>query len=587
LLLLRVLLTNTMSAMTTTTTTRASANFKVSTRRPSSSSKRAASAHASNCTTQKGLRKCSFRDDISKTSHHHLEKKALMANKRVSTTKTRKFVPKASSSSAVTSPSAKSSGSSSEFVWKGANLKAAAMSVGFGLFVCFVVPRPDGVVPQAWNLLSIFLATVAGLVLSPLPVGAWAFLGLTTAVVTKTLTFAQAFGAMTNDVIWLIVLAFFFARGFVSTGLGDRIATMFVEKLGKSTLGLSYGLSISEAVLAPAMPSTTARAGGVYLPIISSLAKSNGSEPGPTAKKMGSFLMQTQLQCSGHSSALCMTAAAQNLLSLKLAAGLGIVIANPWITWFKAACVPGILGLLLTPLLVYKLFPPEIQDTPEAPAMAKEKLKKLGPLSQDELAVVITMSITVFCWIFQPFGITPVISAMFGMSMQLFAGVIKWADCLNEKGAWDTLVWFAVLIGMSAQLNELGFIQFIATKVSAALTAANLAWPQVFLVLHVSYFAIHYFFASQTAQVAALSTAFLAMMLASGVPPMLAGLTMAFHTNLFGAITHYASGQSAVYFGSGYVELKDYFRLGAIVGAFNFILWAVVGGAWWKVIGLY
>jgi divalent anion:Na+ symporter, DASS family len=176
---------------------------------------------------------------------------------------------------------------------------------------------------------------------------------------------------------------------------------------------------------------------------------------------------------------------------------------------------------------------------------------------------------------------------MFGMSMQLFAGVIKWADCLNEKGAWDTLVWFAVLIGMSAQLNELGFIQFIATKVSAALTAANLAWPQVFLVLHVSYFAIHYFFASQTAQVAALSTAFLAMMLASGVPPMLAGLTMAFHTNLFGAITHYASGQSAVYFGSGYVELKDYFRLGAIVGAFNFILWAVVGGAWWKVIGLY
>lgn len=53
----------------------------------------------------------------------------------------------------------------------------------------------------------------AGLVLTPLPVGAWAFLGLTVAVVTKTLTFQQAFSAMTNDVIWLIVLAFFFAKG--------------------------------------------------------------------------------------------------------------------------------------------------------------------------------------------------------------------------------------------------------------------------------------------------------------------------------------------------------------------------------------
>ena len=89
-------------------------------------------------------------------------------------------------------------------------------------------------------------------------------------VVTKTLTFQQAFSAMTNDVIWLIVLAFFFAKGFVQTGLGDRVATFFVKMLGKSTLGLSYGLSISEAILAPAMPSTTARAGGVYLPIIKS-----------------------------------------------------------------------------------------------------------------------------------------------------------------------------------------------------------------------------------------------------------------------------------------------------------------------------
>ena len=75
-------------------------------------------------------------------------------------------------------------------------------------------------------------------------------------------------------------------------------------------------------------------------------------ELGPTANKLGAFLIQTQLQSSGHSSAMCMTAAAQNLLSLKLAASLGIVIASPWLTWFKAACVPGIVGLVLTPYLV-------------------------------------------------------------------------------------------------------------------------------------------------------------------------------------------------------------------------------------------
>jgi DASS family divalent anion:Na+ symporter len=68
-------------------------------------------------------------------------------------------------------------------------------------------------------------------VAGPLPVGAWAFCALTFTVVTKTLTFQQAFAAYLNDVIWLIVIAFFFARGFVKTGLGDRVATLFVKFL--------------------------------------------------------------------------------------------------------------------------------------------------------------------------------------------------------------------------------------------------------------------------------------------------------------------------------------------------------------------
>lgn len=97
--------------------------------------------------------------------------------------------------------------------------------------------------------------------------------------------------------IWLIVISFFFARGFVKTGLGDRIATYFVKWLGKSTLGLSYGLTLSEVLIAPAMPSTTARAGGVFLPIIKSLSLSAGSKPNdPSSKKLGSYLIQSQFQ---------------------------------------------------------------------------------------------------------------------------------------------------------------------------------------------------------------------------------------------------------------------------------------------------
>lgn len=163
---------------------------------------------------------------------------------------------------------------------KGAKLIPLAASVGIGLALRFLVPVPTGLEPQAWTLLSVFVSTIAGLVLEPLPTGAWAAVAATAAVSSGALSFAQAFSAFRNDVIWLIVVSFFFAAGFQKTGLGERVATLFVRAFGGSTLGLAYGLAAAEAVVAPAMPSTTARAGGIFLPIIDSLARAAGSLPG-------------------------------------------------------------------------------------------------------------------------------------------------------------------------------------------------------------------------------------------------------------------------------------------------------------------
>ncbi|GAB2292016.1 cytochrome P450-dit2 [Dionaea muscipula] len=472
---------------------------------------------------------------------------------------------------------------------QGAKLVPLIISVAIGLLVRFAIPKPVDVSPQAWHLLAIFVSTIAGLVLSPLPVGAWAFLGLTTTIVTRTLPFSTAFCAFTNEVIWLIVISFFFARGFVKTGLGDRIATYFVKWLGKSTLGLSYGLTISEALIAPAMPSTTARAGGVFLPIINSLSLSAGSSPNDrSAKRLGSYLVQSQFQSAGNSSALFLTAAAQNLLCLKLAEELGVKIASPWVTWFKAASLPAVVALLVTPLVLYKIYPPETKDTPDAPAMATEKLRNMGPVTKNEWVMVATMLLAVSLWVFgERIGVSSVVAAMLGLSVLLLLGVLDWDDCLSEKSAWDTLAWFAVLVGMAGQLTNLGIVSWMSGSVAEGLKAMHLSWPAAFGLLQAAYFFVHYLFASQTGHVGALYSAFLAMNLASGVPGVLAALALAYNTNLFGALTHYSSGQAAVYYGAGYVDLPDIFKLGFIMALVNAAIWAVVGGFWWKILGLY
>ncbi|XP_050366427.1 dicarboxylate transporter 2.1, chloroplastic-like [Argentina anserina] len=472
---------------------------------------------------------------------------------------------------------------------QGAKLVPLLLSVAIGLAVRFLVPKPVEVTSQAWQLLAIFLSTIAGLVLSPLPVGAWAFLGLTASVVSGTLTFPAAFSAFTSEVIWLIVISFFFARGFVKTGLGDRVATYFVKWMGKSTLGLSYGLTISEALIAPAMPSTTARAGGVFLPIIQSLSLSAGSLPGDASKsKLGSYLVMSQFQSAGNSSALFLTAAAQNLLCLKLAEELGVIISSPWVSWFKAASLPALVSLLATPLILYKLFPPETKDTPDAPAMATKKLEKMGPVTKNEFIMVGTMLLAVTLWVCgEALGIPSVVAAMIGLSILLLLGVLDWDDCLSEKSAWDTLAWFAVLVGMAGQLTNLGIVSWMSSCVGKILHSYSLSWPAAFGVLQAAYFCIHYLFASQTGHVGALYSAFLAMNLAAGVPGILAALALAYNTNLFGALTHYSSGQAAVYFGAGYIDLPDVFKVGFIMALINAAIWTLVGSFWWKFLGLY
>mmetsp|Transcript_31362 Transcript_31362/g.88958 ORF Transcript_31362/g.88958 Transcript_31362/m.88958 type:complete len:569 (+) Transcript_31362:37-1743(+) len=492
------------------------------------------------------------------------------------------------SAAAAAPPPAPAPPPSSKVELKPMKWKEALASVAIGLIIRFVIPCPAGITMQAWSLLSIFIATIAGIVLNPLPVGAWAFFGLTATVFTKTLTFQQAFGAFTNDVIWLIVIIFFIARGFVKTGLGDRAGYLFAKAFGKTTLGLAYALTATEALICPGMPSTTARHGGVMLPIIASLSRACGSDPANgTQNKMGAYLVTTILHTGGITSALFMTGAAQNLLCNKLAGSIGVPMST-WGSWFQASCVPGIISLVLTPYVLYKLFPPEIKETPNAPAEADAKLKEMGPVSLAEKIVLGVMGALVLLWICgSSFGVAAPVAGMLGLCTLVGTGVLTWQDCLQEKGAWDTLTWFAILVGMSGQLNGMGVITCFADAAGSVLQSLSMGWPAVFGVLHVFYFVIHYMFASQTAHVGALYSAFIAMMLASGVPPVLAALSLAFNTNLFGVITHYSSGQAAVFCGAGYLQLKDVFRIGAIFSAFNAVLWATVGMAWWKVVGLY
>ena len=454
-------------------------------------------------------------------------------------------------------------------------------------------PQPSGVTPEAWHLLAIFVSTISGIILKILPMGAVAVIGIAVTALTGVLdpkspsnAIAYALSGFANTTIWLIVLAFFIARGFIKTGLGSRIAFIFVKFLGKRTLGLSYGLLGADLILAPAIPSNTARAGGIIYPIMKSLAMGFGSDPDKpeTRRKMGAYLTITAYHGNIITSAMFMTAMAANPLAAKLATDAGFEIT--WGLWALAAIVPGLVSLAVVPYLLYKLYPPEIKQTPEAPDLAKNQLDEMGPMTMAEWIMMLTFIMLIGLWVFGgTIGIHGTTAGILGLSVLLFTQVLTWEDIIREKGAWDTLVWFAALVMMATYLNKLGMIAWFGQTMESQIS--GISWTIAFPVIVGVYFYSHYFFASSTAHVSAMYAAFLAVGVAVGVPGMLLALTLGFVSNLYAVTTHYGMGPAPVLFGSGYVELKTWWVLGFIMSIVFIIIWMGIGGVWWKVIGLY
>jgi divalent anion:Na+ symporter, DASS family len=463
------------------------------------------------------------------------------------------------------------------------------ITIGVGVILWFT-PAPQGVAalengPAVWNLLAIFVATIVGLITKPLPIGAVAIFGMTLTALTGTLTIQQTLSGFGNTTIWLIVLAFFISRGFIKTGLGARIAYVFMRLLGKKTLGLSYGMVATDLVLAPAIPSNTARAGGVVFPILLSVANAYGSDPKDgTERKIGSFLTLAAFQGTIITSAMFLTAMAANPLAAELAGEMGIEIT--WGSWALAASVPGIISLALIPYIVYRLHKPEITETPQAAQIAKDKLAEMGRIKATEWVMLGSFITLITLWIFgKTLGIHSTVAALVGLSILLLTSVLTWDDVLNETGAWSTLIWFSALVMMASFLNSLGLIPWFSEAVGASVV--GISWVPAFLILSLVYFYSHYMFASNTAHVSAMYAAFLAIAVAVGTPAVLAALVLAFFSNLFSSMTHYGTGPAPVLFSAGFVTLPTWWRIGLIVSFINIAIWLVIGGAWWKVIGLW
>lgn len=455
-----------------------------------------------------------------------------------------------------------------------------------GVILWLLTPMKPAAVPVAgWHMFALFVGTIIACITRPLPIGGVSILAFALTVLTGTLPMDKAILGFGNSSIWMIAMAFFIARGFIKTGLGRRIALNFVRLFGKKTLGLAYSLIGVDLIMAPATPSNTARAGGVLYPIIKSLAQSFGSDPKDgTERKIGSFLVFAEYHGDMITAAMFMTAMAANPLVQTLAKSSGVNIS--WGGWFLAALVPGIISLIVVPWLIYKMYPPEIKETPNAKQWAEKELDQMGKMTLPEKLMAVIFIIALVLWMTGSLTkIDASLAAFLTLGLLLVVGVLSWTDVLHETGAWNTLTWFSVLVMMAGSLTTLGFIPWLSSSIGSMLH--GMSWFLVLAILIVFFFYSHYLFASSTAHVTAMYSALLAVAISAHVPPMLAALLLGFFGNLNASTTHYASGPAPVLFGSGYVPQNKWWSLNLVLGVFYLVVWIGIGSLWMKVIGMW
>jgi DASS family divalent anion:Na+ symporter len=476
------------------------------------------------------------------------------------------------------------------------------------LFVGFAIaftPVPSGITVQSWRLLAIFAATIVGSILRPVPGGAMVLIGISTVAISGALPIREALGGYADPIVWLVLAAFFISRAMIKTGLGRRIAYIFIGAIGHHSLGLGYALISTDFLLASIIPSTGARSGGVVFPIAKSLSEAYESKPGPTAGRLGAFLMVLLYQCDVIICAIFLTGQASNVLIAKFAQQVtGIELT--YTSWLLGAIVPGLISLAVVPQLLYRVFPPEIKRTPKAAEFARDELRRMGRMKREEKLLLAVFIVVAAMWMIRGLaGIIPSVALaipsgrfiavitylakldysippLIGVCALLLTDVLSWDDVISERGAWDVFIWYGGLVRMAEALGETGITKRFAE--SAAGFTTGLRWWLALGVLLLIYFYAHYGFASITAHATAMYTPFLVVILAAGAPPYLAVLSLAYFSNLDASLTHYGTTSAPIYFGAGYVNQRMWWLLGLFVSIPNILIWTIFGFGWWKIL---
>ncbi len=396
-----------------------------------------------------------------------------------------------------------------------------------------------------------------------------------------------------SDACWFIMGSLMFAAAFVKTGVDKRMCLAMFKKL--AVPNVRWITLIFFVIISPLAAFISDHAlAAMFLPIGMLLYQNSLTDEIPEDKELAKMLMIAIAMACNIGGPGAPSGGARNVIMMTYLTDMfGFDIGYfQWVTY----CFPFVLVMIpITWIMVNWRFRPRIKSLAPAMRHLESEIGKMGKWNQDQVVAVIIFAIMVFGWFtekaFFDLGIYPVrlgigVIAVAGAVAYLLAGIVNWRD-YHEKVDWGVVWLYAGAIIFGRTLDSTGAAYWLASSVIDMLAPLGMDSGIPLMVTSNGLTAVLTNLMADGPAAAAVGPITLNM--AGIVHPATTYLPfMAMATAVASSFAYcliIGTPPNAIVYASGYLEPKDYLRVGVPMWIVANIVIVLMTAVYWSIRG--
>ncbi len=450
---------------------------------------------------------------------------------------------------------------------------AALTAIALLAFLALNQAAPTGLSESGWRAIVIFCLCLVLWVTQLLPLSVTSLMGLALLPLLGVLPADDAYGMFGNSAVFFILGAFMLAAGIIKTGLSEHVALALVDRVGLGPRRLLLAVLLLPAVMAAFMPEHAVAA--VMLPIVWEIVRGLGLNPGHRYAQSLFFAMAWGAIIGGVATLL---GGARGPLALGIVEEL-IGKGFSFLDWVVAAG-PIVLGMLfISGLLLYFVTPFEGVNVQNARIRIEKRQLELGRLSLQGRAMGMLLFITVLMWMTKGHELGLASIALVSVVLMFVLRLVTWKEVESHVN-WGVVLMYGGAIAVGKALTVTGAGMWLAHEfLPAGITGIALFALLALLTLLMTESV------SNAAAVAILLPVVIPFGVEAGFDPVTVAMAVGIIAG-FAFILPMGTPPNAMIYGTGYVQLPAMLRYGLMLSVSALLLFMLVSGIWWPLVGL-